>query len=258
MRIRLDKLVNQDDALTFNQTAFTGVVYDVREDGVVTAISNVVQGRIIGLHQDWSIDKARCDQGKLQWSDVDDLPRLDGEVFDGIAYEFDFFGMLESETHIDIQSEDWPYKEWHPQGTLKAIGCGGYDRRQWHEHGTPHVIQLHHLSILFDAEGRLMRIRWEVDCRANPCELTTLAVSNTLHLIGGAINDQFVCQLVGLERLTLLDLEETCVTNAGLAAFDVCVDLRYFKVNRNKDLSSKQCRDFLARKPECELIDAAR
>ena len=254
MRMRLDKLARKEHIWHAGAGRFTGVSYDVQASGEIAGLYNMIDGEVIGPHRDWSEGKQRFDVARTTWPDESAFPLVNGQPFTGVLYEFDQSGHLVEEMEVhDRDTVETHTKTWYPSGALEGIAYGPIGT-EWSDQGQRLTEKTRDLSVIFEPDGTLASIFLLPSYTGCFCDEYSPVVSTNLRL-KGSIDDQLVCQLVGLENLKLLVLERTNITRHGMRAFRVANSLERLQISENDSFSRVDCQELITNLAGCELID---
>ena len=152
-RIRLSALYNLDNFLYLNgEDLFTGLAYNVDENGQITELHEIDEGRIKGSSADLIElpEKTRRVAEEFLTMDQDYGPLLyQGQPFTGIGYSFEKNGVCVAERL---------YTEGYEFGTAE---------RTWYINGNPRSIVIDGESRVWLPDGRLQTLETEEDTILN-------------------------------------------------------------------------------------------
>jgi quercetin dioxygenase-like cupin family protein len=156
-------------------TPFSGLAYDVNDDGVVGPIRVVDQGVVTGISSDWidlPRDGSRVDMQFMDPLDDYEPLRYNDERFTGVAYFFASSGECAGEwEYVAGRRTHVADHEWYKSGRELTKGD---------ERGRPRLI--------IHDDGRLAGINFGDPARLNPAVVSRMALADDLRLIGRGID----------------------------------------------------------------------
>jgi YD repeat-containing protein len=267
-RRRLDVLKEQGGRLCLRGKPFDGIAYEVHGNRV-TANYRVTEGLLGGPAEDWGPERPRALYSALTLVTFDDTNEqfpeegayLDGVLFDGIAYAFQpRTGALVAEQDFHPEHPG-PSREWDPSGTMKqdfgrVRPDGRTESLTWHENGLLRSIEAPDLGVYYTPEGRLRSLYLKPGCPESELARLTFRVDSEMLGLGSqGVTDAFLERLEDLHGVEYLILDDSGLSPAGLARFQVCTNLKKLTTMKNTGFGKEDVRELLAHIPACDWWD---
>jgi len=142
MKIKLSGLRSGDDGLLLHRgSPFTGVAYDVNDDGHIAKCLNVVYGKTLEPHRHWGGGLPLFDSAKIHQEIDDPVVYVEGRPYSGILCQF-FEELLVNETYIqdgpalDDGNLTCTSRRFYHNGVIEEIHRGGINESDsWWENG---------------------------------------------------------------------------------------------------------------------------
>lgn len=261
MRIRMQKLVVASAGVLTTEEGrpFTGVAYEVKEDGQIPAVWNVAHGVLAGIHQDEFAGKRRFLKDKIEYRELgDDVEAYAlGAPFHGVICEFLPSGVLFEEEEYSESCGPKSTTAWYPNGVPKWYQASDFELA-WHPDGSlsGHREAGFSVSLPGDHDSRkrvAMRAKSAEDaarlCKQFPVELEAELV------LSGAFGDSNLATFRGWEKVELIHLSNTLVSSQGLGFLRACPNLQRVELMGAKNFSQEEIHAAMSRIPGCELVD---
>jgi hypothetical protein len=260
-RVRADFLVpGEDGKLRHGEAPFSGLAYQIGEDGVLSGIVAVEEGVITGPSTDWLAlpeGGLRVDWASLEMRE-DYGPRLFRDrPFTGIAYYFTERGFCGAEMELkdgyptEVSEREWyetgqpkvligggEYMSWFPDGRLERRGMGG--------------VQVYGLNIQDD--GRLRGLVLEDATFLNLEILRRLTPTEDFMMLGAAIDAdllRFLRDQTEIGAVQKLRLVKTGIDAGGVGVLASFKNLVEIWLDRNPGLGPQEARQIEQRRPGC-------
>jgi hypothetical protein len=263
LRVRSSALTTDDEGRSCYLAApFSGLAYRVDDDGVVSALAVVEQGKITGASDDWlalpeggsrvartSLETAE-DYGPLLWQSA---------PFTGVVYFFDRRGAcVVEEAYVAGYATEEARRAWFASGALQRL-VQGEEGSTWFEDGrlqAKGVGDTVLLNLVMGDDGRLAGL---VLGDASLLDLETVRrarLADELLLIGPAIDDALLRALrdqTALGEVPRLRLIDTSVGPEGLGVVASLAGLVELWLTNNPALHADEVERYQARVPGCTV-----
>lgn len=250
-RFRLDALAENDGVAFYAGEPFTGIAYDVAPDGTIPNVYNYVGGVRIGPHIcPWTDGLGRCLADVAGELRVAGATTPDGKQYEAV-YEF-VHGYLREE-YVMFPADDIQYRFWDPGEGLFEMRKDGLTKCWTWGRGLVSINNSTGFSVAFEKDGNITRLLADGANFPRPGVDYTPTVAHALDLVGIYVDDDLVYSLFGLERLRIVELRRTSITEVGLRAFEACAELEKLVIHKNKCLTLDDFRQLVDKLPGCVL-----
>jgi len=270
LRVRSSYLVpDEASRLRYREAPFSGLAYDVGDDGVLRAIAAVEGGRITGESSDWielPAGGVRVDWELLEQPE-DYGPQLFlGAPFTGVAYFFERSGACVAEVeHVHGYATEVSQREWYEEGEPREV-IGGGEYTSWFQDGrlkrraTGGVVVYN--LITRDDDGRLAGIVLRDPSLFDLAAVSAMTLSDDLMLLGGGVDSALLRDLRdhgGLSATRRLRLIETGIGPEGVGVIASLGNLAELWLEDNPRFGPAEARQVEALRPDCKVhLEAVR
>lgn len=262
MRTRADALIrNTTGALFLGDQIYSGLAYNVTENGIVTSIDIVDQGQITGASGDWydlprggvRVDRAFLDEPE------DYGPLLHyGDLVTGVVYSFSHHGPCESEEEYEQGSPSGrAERSWHHSGAPQHDFANDQGTA-WFENGhlKAKIVNGETLLNLVERDGTLTAVVVRDAALFDIASMGGFAIGSNFVLTGAGIDEGLIQMLVdntNLADVTSLRLNKTSISPDFIQLAIVFHKLKKLDLSGNAAFEHEMAELIRARLPNCAV-----
>ncbi len=263
LRIRSDFLTLEDNYYFLEGSLFSGLSYDVDDEGLVQGINIIEEGAMTGSSGDiLTLPEGglRVDEEYLEVLEDYGPECYQGEIFKGVVYSFTSEGYCEAEAIYETGFPSIKHtRTWYPSGQQQTIQVDGVTT-MWFEDGwvaAKSTLQGFLYNLRFTDNGELISIILRESEYIDFSTIRKFSLGEELTLIGQAIDAAFLRELdnlLSLAKLKYLRLKETNVNVSFEAILPLLENLSKLELDDNEAISSADALRLKQQRPDCTIL----